>query len=95
MILPNDTVPFVTTLVSVVAGTAVGLIYFAALRRSVTALVDNGGWLTPAILTIVRLVGIAIVFGFAAKLGAMPLLAAFIGFLIARAISLRWTPRAS
>lgn len=95
MILPSASVPFAITTVSAVAGIAAGLIYFAALRRSVAALTCGNGWFVPAILTMARLGGLVIALGIAAKLGAMPLLAAFVGFLIARGIAFRWTPEAS
>jgi hypothetical protein len=71
------------------AGFVVGLAYFAALRRTTAALAGSGGWRTPAALTVGR-VAAALVFLFvAAKLGAVALLAAFAGFLAARAAALR------
>jgi len=77
------------TLLMWIAGLAFGFIYFAALRRSVNLFVGGKGWLGPLALTVGR-IGAAAGFLFvAAKLGAAPLLAAFIGFLMARAVALR------
>jgi hypothetical protein len=70
-------------------GIVLGLLYFAALRRSVAIFTDGGGWFAPAALTLLRIAGIVIALGVAAKLGAIPVLAVFLGFLIARGISLR------
>lgn len=67
-----------------VAGFAVGLVYFAMLRRTAELYGAGRGWLGPAALTLGRVAGVAILLAFAAKLGAGPLLAAFLGFLVAR-----------
>jgi hypothetical protein len=76
------------------AGLMFGLLYFAALKRSVTLFVGSDGWLGPLALTLGR-VGAAAGFLFvAAKLGAAPLLTAFLGFLMARAGVLRAERRA-
>ncbi len=71
------------------AGIGLGLLYFATLRRSVGAFTNGGGWIMPMALTVGRIGGIALVLGIAAKFGAIALLSAFLGFLIARGISLR------
>jgi N-ATPase, AtpR subunit len=71
------------------AGLALGLIYFRALRRTVDLFAGGRGWLGPAGLTLARIAGAVIVLTFMARLGAMPLLAGFLGFLLARAVSLR------
>jgi hypothetical protein len=71
------------------AGLLFGLLYFAALKRSVTLFVGRKGWLGPLALTLGRAgaaVGFLLV---AAKLGAAPLLSGFAGFLMARALALR------
>ena len=82
------------TVLMAVAGLAFGLVYFASLKRSVSLLVSDKGWLGPLALTLGR-IGAAVGFLFvAAKLGAAPLLAAFIGFLMARALALRAERRA-
>jgi len=75
------------------AGFAFGLAYFAALKRTVTVFAGGRGWRAPLALTLAR-IGAAIVFlGIAAKLGAVSLLAAFIGFVLARSIALRLAQR--
>jgi purine-cytosine permease-like protein len=69
------------TLLVAVAGLAFGF--------SVSLFVSGKGWLGPLALTLGR-IGAAVAFLFvAAKLGAAPLLAAFIGFLMARTLALR------
>lgn len=77
------------TLMMALAGLLFGLLYFATLKRTVALFVGDHGWSRPLALTLGR-IGATVVFLFiAAKLGAAPLLAAFIGFLIARALALR------
>ena len=72
-----------------VAGLAFGAIYFAALKRGVTLFVSGRGWRAPLALMLLRL-GAAILFlVLAAKLGAAPLLAAFLGLLAARVLAVR------
>lgn len=76
------------TLMMAFAGLLFGLLYFAVLRRTVALFVGDHGWSRPLALTLGR-VGASVAFLLvAAKLGAAPLLAAFIGFLIARALAL-------
>jgi F1F0 ATPase subunit 2 len=77
------------------AGFAVGLLYFAALYRTVTLLTARRGWQVPAALALARFAGAASAFALAARLGAPPLLAAFIGFLAARVVVLRVVRRAA
>jgi F1-F0 ATPase (N-ATPase) AtpR subunit len=72
-----------------VAGLALGLAYFAVLRRTAELLGTGGSRLRPLLLTLARIAVAALAFFFAARLGAAPLLAAFIGFLAARALALR------
>jgi hypothetical protein len=77
------------------AGFVFGLAYFAALRRTAILFAARRGWLVPLALTLGR-IGAAVVFlAFAAKMGAASLLAAFAGFLLARAVALRALGRAS
>ena len=76
-----------------IAGLVLGLAYFAALRRTAALLGAGGSRLRPLLLTLVRVAGAALAFVFAARLGAPPLLAAFLGFLAARALALRWVRR--
>ncbi len=75
------------------AGLALGLIYFRALRRAVDLFAGGSGWLWPAGLTIARIAGAVTLLTFMARLGAVPLLAGFLGFLLARAIALRMARR--
>jgi hypothetical protein len=76
-----------------VAGFAAGLVYFAMLRRTAELCGSACGWLGPAALTLGRVAGAAILLAFAAKLGAGPLLAAFLGFLLARTAMLHTVRR--
>ncbi|HUK07427.1 MAG TPA: ATP synthase subunit I [Stellaceae bacterium] len=78
-----------------VAGVAFGLIYFAVLRRTSVLLAAGGGWTAPLAFTAARICGAVIFLTLAAELGAASLLAAFIGFLVARAIAVRVVRRAS
>lgn len=71
------------------AGAAFGLVYFAALDRTVVLLAAGRGWLGPAALTFGRIGAATILLALIARLGAAPLLAAFLGFLAARAVALR------
>jgi hypothetical protein len=81
------------TVLMALAGLMFGLLYFAALKRSVTLLVGGEGWLGPLALTLGR-IGTAAAFLLAtANIGVAPLLAAFVGFLIARALALRMERR--
>ncbi len=75
------------------AGLLFGLGYFAALRRAVA--LDNAerGLLLIALAGF-RFAGAAAFLVFAVRLGALPLLAAFIGFLMARSFAVRISPRA-
>lgn len=75
-----------------IAGFAFGLAYFAALHKSAALFATGAGWLRPSALTLSRVGAATLFFWFAAKLGSAPLLAAFLGFLAARAAALR-TPR--
>lgn len=71
-----------------IAGYAFGLAYFAALHKTATLFAAGAGWLGPSALTLARVGTATILFTFAAKLGATSLLAAFAGFLVARAAAL-------
>lgn len=77
------------TMLMAVAGVIFGFLYFASLKRSVTLFIGGKGWLSSLALTLGRMGAAAAFLIVAAKLGAAPLLAAFIGFLIARALALR------
>ena len=65
-----------------------GLVYFQALLRTADLLAGGRGWLVPAGLTLARVVGAILVLAFMARLGGTALLAAFLGFLLARMIAL-------
>jgi F1F0 ATPase subunit 2 len=76
------------------AGIVLGLAYFAALRWTVSLYSNGRSRLGPAVLTVSRLAGMAIALASAARLGALPLLATFLGFLLARALSMHMVRRA-
>ena len=69
-------------------GLAFGWAYFTALRKTVGRFAEGHGW-RAAGLTLARIAGAILFFGAAARFGALPLLMAFIGFLIARTLALR------
>lgn len=71
-------------------GIALGACYFAMLRRSLAA---RG--VRAVTLTLGRLLGALLFFGIAVRFGALPLLAAFLGFLAARTLALRAAREAS
>jgi len=79
------------TMTMALIGFAFGLVYFAALRRTVMVFAAGCGWFVPVALTLGRIAAAIIVLGLAAKLGAAALLAMFIGFLVARTVALRTT----
>ena len=71
-----------------VGGLLLGAAYFAALWRTSGLLFAGGGRAMPAILTLGRFAAAVLVLAAATRCGAMPLLTAFFGFLIARGIAL-------
>ena len=71
------------------AGLVVGLVHFAALRRTIDLYSAGRGQLAAAALTLGRVAGTIVFFGLAARLEALPLLASFLGFLLARTLALR------
>ena len=76
-------------LVMAVVGMGFGLTYFAALRRTAALIATQSKWRVPVLLTLGRVSAAMILFAFASTLGAATLLAAFTGFLSARAVVLR------
>jgi hypothetical protein len=70
-------------------GLLFGIINFAALWRNVELYTGDGSGFAAAALTLGRVAGAVVLFGLAAKLGALPLLSAFLGFLLARWLALR------
>lgn len=77
------------------AGLVFGLAYFRVLRRTVDLFAGGRGWVGPAALTLARIAGAVIVLSYMVRLGALPLLSGFLGFLLARIIVLRsaWRTR--
>lgn len=77
------------TIMMAIAGCVFGWHYFAMLKRSVTLFVGGKGRRGVLALTLGRMGAAATFLFIAAKLGAASLLAAFTGFLLARALALR------
>jgi hypothetical protein len=75
------------------AGLGLGLLYFAALRRSASLLAHGRHWRQPIALTLARAGAAVTVLALAARLGATVLLLAFAGFIVARSIALRTARR--
>jgi len=71
------------------AGFGFGVAYFAVLRRSVELYRAGDARLVPIALTLGRIAGAILFFGLAVRFGALPLLAALLGFLLARPLALR------
>jgi hypothetical protein len=76
-------------------GLAFSFAYFAVLRRTVDLYAVGHGLLAPAILTVGRLATAILFLGVAARIGALPLLLAFLGFLVARPFALFTARRAA
>jgi len=78
----------ITAVIAAISGLGFGTAFFAMMRRTAGLFAAGSRW-TGFGLTVAR-IGAAIVgFGVAARFGALPLLAAFAGFLIARTLALR------
>lgn len=75
-----------------VAGLAFGWAYFAILQETVDRFAEGRGW-RAAGLTLARVGAAALFFGIAAKIGACPLLVAFICFIAMRMLALRAVQR--
>ena len=71
------------------AGFALGVAYFASLRRGARVSVARRAWSPYVLLALARLVAAALFFTFAARWGMTALLAAFVGFLGARQTAAR------
>jgi F1F0 ATPase subunit 2 len=82
------------TMAAALAGLAGGLLYFAALRRTVTLLASGESWIGALTWSLGRFGAAVIMLLLLARLGAAPLLAALLGFLAARAIAIRAARRA-
>ena len=83
----------VITAMMAFTGFVFGLVYFAALERTVSLFASRRVWLHPLALTLARMGATVAFLGAAARLGAIPLLAAFGGFLLARALALHGAGR--
>ncbi|MBI1210668.1 MAG: hypothetical protein GC190_04350 [Alphaproteobacteria bacterium] len=79
---------FYAAIAACIGGIAMGLAYFAAVKRSADALFQHDGWRTALLLTLMRLIGAIAVLVLAAQAGAIVLVSVFVGFLIARAIAM-------
>ena len=77
----------------VVGGLMLGVAYFATLRRTADLFAIGQGRSMPVALTLARLVGATLFLATAARFGALPLLSAFLGFLVARGLALRGSRR--
>jgi hypothetical protein len=75
-------------------GFAMGLLYFAGLRRTIDLVVAGRERISQLALTLGRIGTAAICLGFAGVVGAVPLLATFVGFLLARNLAMRTARRA-
>lgn len=80
-------------LAAALTGLVVGLVHFAGLWRTVMLYTAGRGRLVAVALTLARIAGAIVFFGLAARLGAMPLLSSFLGFLLARTLALRTARR--
>ena len=76
-----------------VAGFALGVVYFASLRRGVHRAIARQAWLPCMAWGIVRIAAATLFFTFAVRWGLPALLAAFTGFLAARTLALRGARR--
>ncbi|MFC3675705.1 N-ATPase subunit AtpR [Ferrovibrio xuzhouensis] len=83
------TSPFLVFPAAAVFGFGFGLFYFGAIRQTAEQIAGRGGWLRPAVFTLARLAAAILLFAFMARLGAFPLLAAFGGFIVSRAVARR------
>jgi len=77
------------------AGFVFGFAYFVVLRRTIDLYIAGRGRLVPALLTLGRLGALTLFLVITARNGALPLLASFIGFLMARAVALRVARKAT
>ena len=81
------------TLLLAVAGFALGVVYFASLRRGVHLAIARQAWLPCVAWGFARIAVATLLFGFAVHRGLPAVLAAFTGFLAARAFALRGARR--
>lgn len=76
-----------------VAGFALGVVYFASLRRGVHLAIARQAWLPCMAWGFLRIAAATLFFTFAVRWGLPALLAAFAGFLAARTLALRGARR--
>jgi len=76
-------------------GLLLGATYFAVLRRTADLFAAGGSRSLPVALTLGRFAGATLFFAAAVRFGALPLLGAFLGFLISRGLALRGSRRAA
>ena len=77
------------------AGFALGIGYFASLRRGLRLAVTRRAWFTYGLSAVARILAAALLLTFAARWGLPALLAAFAGFLIARHLAVRAARRSA
>jgi len=75
-------------------GFAMGLLYFAGLRRTVDLIVSGRERFSHLALTLGRIAAAAVCLAFAGVVGAVPLLATLLGFLLARNLAMHAARRA-
>ena len=80
---------FVATALAAGLGLALGLAYFRLLRLAVSIQLAADGHRRAALLHLARPALAVPCFVLAARLGALPLIAAMVGFLLARRLALR------
>jgi hypothetical protein len=85
---PNAIVDALVTAVPALAlGAAAGWAHFRMLRLAVECFVAGRGWRRAVVLSLGRFCAAGLMFWTAAQFGALPLLAAFLGFLVARRLA--------
>ncbi len=67
-----------------VGGLGIGAVYLWLLKAGTEALVSGRGWLRASVFAVTRLAIIAAALWLAVQYGALPMLALFVGFLVAR-----------
>ena len=93
MSVPIVAAYFARSALFAIAGLAFGWAYLAALRRTVDLYVVGRRRFIPAILSLARIAGTTVFLVVTVQFGALPLLAAFLGFLGARWLALRTARR--
>jgi F1F0 ATPase subunit 2 len=81
-------------LVGLAAGTLLGFLHFGSLLWN-TRLYLDGGWATALGLQLLRFGLLVVCLAGLAMLGALPLLGAALGLLLARGVLVRWAGRSA